>query len=113
MALFDLPLDQLRNYRPDPDEPEDFDAFWQLTLDEAAAHPLDAEFAPYDGALAAVDSYDVSFDKLGRAPDTCLAERSRGRRGPPADRRALPRLQRRARAAPRPPGVALGQAGPR
>lgn len=65
MALFDLPLDQLRGYRPDPDEPEDFDAFWRLTLDEAATHPLDAEFAPYDGALAAVDSYDVSFAGWG------------------------------------------------
>ncbi|MEU2251130.1 acetylxylan esterase [Streptomyces sp. NPDC019224] len=65
MALFDLPLDQLRGYRPDPDEPEDFDAFWRRTLDEAAAHPLDAEFAPYDAALAALDTYDVSFAGWG------------------------------------------------
>ncbi|THA66606.1 acetylxylan esterase [Streptomyces sp. A0958] len=65
MALFDLPLDQLRTYRPALDEPEDFDAFWQRTLDEAAAHPLDAAFTPYDAALTAVDSYDVSFAGWG------------------------------------------------
>ncbi|THA28519.1 acetylxylan esterase [Streptomyces sp. A1277] len=65
MALFDLPLDQLRAYRPDPDEPEDFDAFWERSLDEAAAHPLDAEFIPYDAAMTAVDSYDVSFAGWG------------------------------------------------
>ncbi|MYY05349.1 MULTISPECIES: acetylxylan esterase [unclassified Streptomyces] len=65
MALFDLPLDQLRGYRPDPDEPADFDAFWERSLDEAAVHPLDARFTPYDAALAAVDSYDVSFAGWG------------------------------------------------
>ncbi|WLQ32769.1 acetylxylan esterase [Streptomyces castrisilvae] len=65
MALFDLPLDQLRGYRPDPDEPADFDAFWERSLGEAAAHPLDAEFTPYDAALTAVDSYDVSFAGWG------------------------------------------------
>lgn len=65
MALFDLPLDQLRGYRPDPDEPADFDAFWERSLGEAAAHPLDAEFTLYDAALTAVDSYDVSFAGWG------------------------------------------------
>ncbi|MGO4756671.1 acetylxylan esterase, partial [Streptomyces sp. 2MCAF27] len=28
MALFDLPLDQLHDYRPRVPEPEDFDRFW-------------------------------------------------------------------------------------
>ncbi|NUR66372.1 MAG: hypothetical protein HOQ47_11470, partial [Streptomyces sp.] len=28
MALFDLPLDELRTYRSTSPEPEDFDAFW-------------------------------------------------------------------------------------
>ncbi|WP_330238059.1 acetylxylan esterase [Streptomyces sp. NBC_00525] len=65
MALFDLPLNQLRGYRPELDEPADFDAFWERSLDEAAAHPLDAVFDPYDAALSTVDSYDVSFAGWG------------------------------------------------
>ena len=34
MALFDLPLDELRNYRPELDQPADFDEFWKAKLDE-------------------------------------------------------------------------------
>ncbi|MGW1230644.1 acetylxylan esterase [Streptomyces sp. NPDC002530] len=65
MSLFDLPLDELRAYRPESTEPDDFDAFWRRTLDEAAAYPLDAEFTPYDAALTQVDVYDVSFAGWG------------------------------------------------
>ena len=32
MSAFDLPLDQLRAYRPPRSEPDDFDAFWADTL---------------------------------------------------------------------------------
>ena len=35
MAAFDLPLDQLRAYRPERTEPDDFDAFWAETLAES------------------------------------------------------------------------------
>ena len=35
MALFDLPLDQLETYMPEVPEPDDLDAFWRRTLDEA------------------------------------------------------------------------------
>lgn len=65
MSLFDLPLDQLRTYRPESGEPDDFDAFWRRTLDEAGEHPLDAEFSPYDAALSNVDVHDVSFAGWG------------------------------------------------
>lgn len=41
MPLFDLPLDVLRAYRPDRDEPADFDHFWNGTLREAAGLALD------------------------------------------------------------------------
>ncbi|MEU1168836.1 acetylxylan esterase, partial [Streptomyces sp. NPDC005921] len=35
MALFDLPLDELREHRSESVAPEDFDAFWSKTLQEA------------------------------------------------------------------------------
>ncbi|NCD17344.1 MAG: acetylxylan esterase, partial [Actinobacteria bacterium] len=37
MPRFDLPLDELRTYRPDVSEPADFDDFWSRTLAEARA----------------------------------------------------------------------------
>ncbi|MFI6478377.1 acetylxylan esterase [Nonomuraea sp. NPDC050663] len=65
MPLFDLPLERLREYRPERDEPADFDGFWARTLAEAAEHDLAAEFVPYDVPLANVEVYDASFSGWG------------------------------------------------
>ncbi len=61
MPLFDLPLEQLRVYRPERQEPADFDAFWAASLAETRAHPLAAQFEPVDFRLKTVDCYDVTF----------------------------------------------------
>ena len=61
MPLFDMPLDQLRQYRPPRDEPADFDAFWSRSLSEARAHELDAIFTPVDCGLDSFAVYDASF----------------------------------------------------
>ena len=61
MPLFDLPLDQLRGYLPPRDEPADFDAFWQQTLEEARRTPLEATFEAVDFRLATVQTFDVTF----------------------------------------------------
>nr|WP_246221256.1 acetylxylan esterase [Phytoactinopolyspora mesophila] len=63
--MFDKPLSELREYRPERDEQPDFDAFWARTLTEARAFPLDVEFTPYDAALTLVDVYDVRFSGWG------------------------------------------------
>ena len=68
MALFDLPLDQLRNYRSASVEPEDFDAFWRKTLREAREHGLDARFEPVETHLKNVKVYDVTFAGFGGHP---------------------------------------------
>jgi len=33
MAYFDLPREELERYRPEINEPADFDAFWKDTID--------------------------------------------------------------------------------
>lgn len=68
MAFFDLPLEQLKAYRPDRDEPNDFDAFWATTLAEARQSPLAATFAPVDYGLATVETFDVTFAGFGGQP---------------------------------------------
>ncbi|MFD9074197.1 acetylxylan esterase [Streptomyces lasiicapitis] len=61
MPHFDLPLEELRRYRPELPEPEDFDGFWEKTLSAARAHDLDARFARVETALATVEVFDVTY----------------------------------------------------
>lgn len=65
MPLFDLPLDELRRYRPEREEPADFDAFWERTLAAARQHPLDPVFEPAGPRLATVETFDVAFAGFG------------------------------------------------
>ena len=62
MAFFDLPLEKLREYRPERNEPADFDAFWQNTLAETRSYPLEASFEPYDADLRTLEVFDVTFN---------------------------------------------------
>jgi cephalosporin-C deacetylase len=82
VALFDMPYDDLVAYRPARDEPPDFDAFWQRTLDEARAFPLDARFEPFDAGLRAVETFDVTFNGYGGQPIKGWLILPRGRSGP-------------------------------
>lgn len=68
MALFDLPVDELRSYRSRSVEPADFDAFWAATLAETRTHDLHARFEPVATGLSSVDVYDATFAGFGGHP---------------------------------------------
>jgi cephalosporin-C deacetylase len=68
MALFDLPLDELRDYRSDSVAPDDFDAFWGETLQGAREFDLAARFEPVDAGLSTIHVYDVTFAGFGGHP---------------------------------------------
>ncbi len=68
MPFFDMPLDELRHYRPDIPEPADFDDFWARTLAEAREHDLNSRFDAVDFALATLDVYDVTFAGFAGQP---------------------------------------------
>ncbi len=65
MAFCDLPLDQLRDYRPVVRRPDDLQDFWSRTLAEADAHPLDVQLEPVETGFVLVDTYDVTFSGFG------------------------------------------------
>jgi cephalosporin-C deacetylase len=67
-VLFDLPLSELRVYKPTREEPADFDAFWADTLAGARKHPLEPKFEPVDAGLIAIDVWDVTFAGFGGQP---------------------------------------------
>jgi len=68
MPFLDYPLDELRRYRPDVDEPDDFDEFWSRTLAESRAIGGDVTLTPYDAGLVPFDVFDVTFPGFGGHP---------------------------------------------
>ena len=65
MAMFDLDLDQLQQYRPTVAEPDDFEDFWTSTLAEARRLELDPVFDKIEAGTPIFDSYDLTFTGFG------------------------------------------------
>lgn len=64
---YDLPLEQLQNYKPELTRQPDFDAFWTETLKELAAVPLKYELVPYDYPVKGVKVYNVTYTSFNNA----------------------------------------------
>ncbi|MGQ9556140.1 MAG: acetylxylan esterase [Anaerolineae bacterium] len=63
MLQVDLPLEELKRYRPAQSKQPDFASFWQRTLDEALTQPLNADFQQVeDYPVPEVEVFKVSFD---------------------------------------------------
>jgi cephalosporin-C deacetylase len=68
MALFDLPLADLRTYRSATPAPAGFDDFWAGTLDEARAAARPVELVEVATPLRGITSYDVTFTGFAGQP---------------------------------------------
>ncbi len=68
MAFFDMPLEELKVYRPSREEPADFDAFWMQTLTEARTFALEPVFEPVDYGFRTIEAFDVTFPGYGGQP---------------------------------------------
>ncbi len=62
---FDMPLDQLKTYRPPRNEPADFDSFWAETLASSRQFKLDPQCVPVSTSLKLVNVFDVTFPGFG------------------------------------------------
>ncbi|MEV7085409.1 acetylxylan esterase [Streptomyces sp. NPDC093085] len=78
MPAFDLPLDKLVAHRPVPDEPADFDAFWQATLEGSDHADPVVSVRPHDSGLRLVESWDVTFRGFAGEPVRAWYTRPRG-----------------------------------
>jgi cephalosporin-C deacetylase len=61
LPSIDLPLEQLRVYRPLAEPPADLDGFWSLTLAEARRHAGPLELEPAGPPLTGVTAHAVVF----------------------------------------------------
>jgi cephalosporin-C deacetylase len=73
MPIVDMPLAELRAYRPQRSEPADFDEFWSTTLADTRRYELAPRFEPVDSGLRLIDVYDVSFSDAGEQIKAWLA----------------------------------------
>jgi cephalosporin-C deacetylase len=96
----DMPLEQMRQYKPSLYREADFETFWNATLAAAVKQPLNAELIPYSLPARGVQSYAVRFDgfeggrlagwylrpeKNGRFPGVCVYHGYSGRGTRPLD----------------------------
>lgn len=81
MPLYDLSRQELDTYRPELDEPADFDEFWSTTLAEARTHDLALELVPVDTGLTLVEVFDVTFAGFGGHPIKAWLTRPAGATG--------------------------------
>ena len=81
MPSIDMPLEQLRQYKPSLYREPDFDEFWNSTISEAVAQPFNAELIPYDLPAEGLQCYAVRFDgyKGGRIAGWYVRPASRGK----------------------------------
>lgn len=65
MAVFEMPLEELRAYRGRNPKPADFDAYWEAALAEARALDPEPQLEParFDGGIA--DCFDLWFTGVG------------------------------------------------
>ena len=68
MSAYDLPLAGLEGYRPEREEPADFDAFWHDTLTSSRAAGGPPLFERIDGPLRIVTVDDVTFSGFAGHP---------------------------------------------
>lgn len=82
MAVFDLPLNELRRYKPTLAEPKDFDAFWELTLRQARAKAVRPIYEKVDAGLKTIDSWDLTFSGYHGQPVKAWFQAPAGAQGP-------------------------------
>ena len=77
MALTDLPLDQLRTFRPDVAEPADFDDFWAGTLAESRALATAPTVEPVATPITQLIIEDLTFSGFSGEPIRAWVTRPR------------------------------------
>lgn len=68
VTFTDLPLDQLRSFRPDVAEPADFDEFWARTLAESRALATAPQLQPVATPITQLIVEDLTFSGYGGEP---------------------------------------------
>jgi cephalosporin-C deacetylase len=61
----DLPIEELRRYRPPLTRPDDFDDYWAAATAAADAEDIDVELLPHESPTAGVECFEVWITAVG------------------------------------------------
>jgi len=64
---YDLPLEQLKTYKPELTKQPDFDEFWSNSLEELAKIPVQYTLTPYDYPVKGVKVFTINFLSFNNA----------------------------------------------
>jgi cephalosporin-C deacetylase len=70
MPSIDMPLEQLRQYKPSLYREDDFESFWETTVARALNQPINAELIPYALPAHGLTCYAVRFDGFAEGSST-------------------------------------------
>ncbi|WP_291049166.1 acetylxylan esterase [Herbiconiux sp.] len=82
MPYTDLPLELLRDYRPEVTEPRDFDDFWSGTLAESRAVGGEPVLSPAETPITQLQIDDLTFPGFGGEPVRAWVVRPAAASGP-------------------------------
>lgn len=77
VPLTDMPLDDLRDYRPDVPVPVDFEAFWESTIAQSRAAATEPTLVPADSPITELIVEDLTFSGFGGEPIRAWVTRPR------------------------------------
>jgi cephalosporin-C deacetylase-like acetyl esterase len=72
MPWFDLPLEQLRDYRIGTDEPPELDAWWRLRLDQARAAAREPALTRYEADTYAPVEVYAAYHEITAGKDLAV-----------------------------------------
>ncbi|MGM7697764.1 acetylxylan esterase [Microbacterium sp. A84] len=84
MPLTDMPLDDLRSFRPDVAEPNDFDDFWNATLAASRAAATEPRLVAAETPISQLIVEDLTFSGFGGEPIRAWVTRPRSGKALPA-----------------------------
>ncbi|WP_144487226.1 acetylxylan esterase [Bacillus pumilus] len=67
MQLFDLPLDELKKYKPKKTARPDFSNFWKASLEELNQVEAEPALEPYDYPVKGVKVYRLTYQSFGHS----------------------------------------------
>lgn len=62
MLAVDMRLEELKGYKPKLTKRDDFDNFWQETLDESKQFPLNSDLKTYEYPIKEIKVFDAYYD---------------------------------------------------